>query len=201
VHLWYAAYGSNLSRTRFLTYLQGGRAEGAAIDHPGARDQSEPLGDKAFTMPGEMFFAWHSKNWDGGIAFYDADAPGVALARAYLISESQFADLAAQEMHRDSGEDLDLDTVLEHRRHELGPGRYETLHLIGELEGDPVLTFTAPEGHGLAYNAPSAAYLAVVAQGLAETHGLEATAVADYLVRCPGIGEEWGREAVLGLLD
>ena len=38
--LWYAAYGSNLARDRFETYLSGGRPDGAARHYPGARDPS-----------------------------------------------------------------------------------------------------------------------------------------------------------------
>ncbi len=201
MHLWYAAYGSNLSRDRLLAYLRGGRPEGAARTYPGARDSSEPLGDMAFTLPGEVFFAWESPTWGGGIAFYDPDAAGFALARAYLISEGQFADLAAQEMHREPGGDLDLDTVLEQRQHTMGPGRYESLHLVGELEGAPVLTFTAPEGHELRPNPPSASYLTVVAQGLMETHGLDAEEVADYLVGCPGVSPRWSQDTVVDLLS
>jgi hypothetical protein len=196
VHLWYAAYGSNLSRARFLAYIQGGRPEGATRTYPGARDRTEPLGERAFTMPGSVFFAWTSPTWGGGIAFYDPDAEGSTLARAYLISEGQFADLAAQEMHRQPGADLDLDTVLERRRHVLGPGRYESLHLVGELDGHPVLTFTAPEAHGLEPNAPSGAYLSVVARGLEETHGLDPDALVAYLAGCHGLGDAWTPEAL-----
>ena len=121
-----------------------------------------PPDDRALTLPGEMFFAWESPTWGGGIAFYDADSPGPTLARAYLVTEQQFADVAAQEMHQQPGEDLDLTHVLEHSRHDLGPGRYEALHLVGELEGAPVLTFTTPDPAALQRNSPTAAYLAML---------------------------------------
>jgi hypothetical protein len=200
VHIWYASYGSNLSRDRFMCYLQGGRPEGAARTFPGARDRSEPLDDVPFTMPGQMFFGWKSPTWGGGIAFYHADLEGATLARAYLISEEQFADVAAQEMHREPGSDLDLTTVLEEERHTLGPGRYEALHLVGELDGHPVLTFTTPEPHDVPHEAPSPAYLAIVASGLRDTHGLDADAVIDYLMDCGGIQPEWTRETISELV-
>lgn len=38
-------------------------------------------------------------------------------------------------MRREPGTDLDLTQVLSERRHTYGPGRYETLHLVGELDG------------------------------------------------------------------
>ena len=200
VHVWYASYGSNLSRDRFLCYLRGGRPEGAARTYPGARDRYHPLGDTALELPGQVFFGWHSPTWDGGVAFYDASSPSQALARAYLITESQFADVAAQEMHRDPGQDLDLSTVLEERQHSLGPGRYESLHLVGELEGHPVLTFTNPESAELPHNPPSEPYLTMVAKGLRETHEHADDALVDYLLDCPGVWPHWTREQVVDLV-
>src|SRR5687767_6536481 len=112
MRVWYASYGSNLARDRFLCYLRGGRPEGATRTYPGARDTSDPQGDEPMLLPGGVFFGWRSPTWGGGIAFYDASprvdgasrhdgsAEAGAYARAYLITESQFADVAAQEMHR-----------------------------------------------------------------------------------------------------
>jgi hypothetical protein len=199
--VWYAAYGSNLSRERFLTYVRGGRPAGATRTYPGARDRSLPSAEVAFAMPGQLFFGWESPTWGGGIAFYDTTSEGSVLARAYRLTEQQFADVAAQEMHREPGEDLDLGEVLEHARHELGPGRYETLHLVGELEGDPVLTFTTRDPSDLPLNAPVAAYLRTVAAGLVQTHGLGEHAVADYLLGCRGTTPVWSREAVVDLVS
>ena len=200
MHVWYAAYGSNLSRDRFLTYVQGGRPAGASRSYPGARDPSPPTADCAFTMTGQVFFGWESPTWGGGIAFYDADSEGTVLARAYRVTEQQFADVAAQEMHREPGEDLDLSHVLEHARHELGPGRYETLHLVGEFDGEPVLTFTATDAIALQCNPPSAAYLRTVAHGLVETHGVGVDRVVAYLLQCPGVVPHWSLQAVRELL-
>ena len=199
--VWYAAYGSNVSRDRFLTYVQGGRPRGARRTYPGARDGSPPSAEVAFTMPGRVFFGWESPTWGGGIAFYDREAGGSVLSRAYRVTEQQFTDVAAQEMHRPRGEDLDLGEVLAHSRHELGPGRYETLHLVGELDGDPVLTFTTRDPSALQSNAPMQAYLRTVATGLAQTHDLDAGAVADYLVGCAGVAPTWSREEVADLVS
>ena len=43
-HIWYVAYGSNLSRERFCTYLRGGRPDGSERDYPGCRDTSDAVG-------------------------------------------------------------------------------------------------------------------------------------------------------------
>jgi hypothetical protein len=201
VQVWYASYGSNLSRDRFLHYLGGGRPAGASRIYPGARDQSPPQDDRALTLPGEMFFAWESPTWGGGIAFYDAAAAGTTLARAYLLTEQQFADVAAQEMHRTPGADLDLSHVLEHARHELGPGRYETLHLVGELEGSPVLTFTTPDPTALQRSSPTATYLRMIASGLREAHELSDREVVAYLLARPGIQPGWDADRLTELLS
>ena len=200
VQVWYASYGSNLARDRFLCYLQGGRPPGATRTYPGARNPNPPTDDRGLSLPGEMFFAWESPTWGGGIAFYDATAPGATLARAYLVTDQQFADVAAQEMHREPGEDLDLSTVLSRSRHDLGPGRYESLHLVGELDGHPVLTFTAPDPVLLQRKPPAEAYVAMIARGLSETHGLDTEEIVDYLADRPGAGPRWDRGSLRPLV-
>lgn len=189
--VWYAAYGSNLSRERFLTYVRGGRPAGATRTYLGARDRSLPSAEVAFAMPGQLFFGWESPTWGGGIAFYDAGAGGSTLARAYLVTDQQFADVAAQEMHREPSPDLDLAHVLEHARHDVGPGRYESLLLVGELDGHPVLTFTTPDPAAVHPNSPAPAYLRTMTDGLREAHGLDDDQVADYVLSCPGAVPGW----------
>ncbi len=200
MQVWYASYGSNLSRERFGCYLRGGRPPGAARTLPGARNGQPPADDRPLSLPGEVFFGWESPTWGGGIAFYDAGSDGVALARAYLLTEQQFADVAAQEMHRQPGEDLDLDTVLRESRHDLGPGRYESLHLVGELEGHPVLTFTTPDPAALQPNAPVDAYLRTIATGLRESHGLSEAETVTYLLSRRGMQPAWDAQSLAAVV-
>lgn len=201
MHVWYAAYGSNLDRDRFLCYLRGGRPSGASRTYPGARDGTAPVRDVPMTLPGEVFFAWDSPTWGGGIAFYHAGLDGGAAARAYLVTEQQFSDVAAQEMHRPPGADLDLTTVLDSRRHDTAPGRYESLHLVGEVEGHPVLTFTTPDPAALQPNPPSEAYLATIVRGLLDSHGLDDAAVCDYLLARPGVRPGWAAPRLATLVE
>lgn len=201
--IWYVGYGSNLDRERFLRYLTGGRPPGAQRSVPGARDATPPRDERAVTVPGRMVFGWTSPTWGGGVSFLDCGVEArrdVALGRAYLLTEQQFADVAAQEMHAEPGADLDLSRVLEHRRDVRGPGRYETLHLLGELDGHPLLTFTAEDPEALGRNAPSEAYLLTVARGLRTTHALSDEAVADHLASRPGAAP-WTSESVRALLE
>jgi len=151
-------------------------------------------------MAGRLAFGWDSPTWDGGIAFHEPEGQGTVLARVYLVTSRQFADVLEQEMRREPGADHDLTEVLARRRHAVGPGRYETQHLVGELEGRPVVTFSAPDVDALGLRAPAPAYLATMARGLRATHDLTDAEVADYLLGCRGIELGWDREALLRTL-
>jgi hypothetical protein len=168
--VWYVAYGSNLCAARFACYLGGGRPAGAGRDYPGCRDRCPARESIAVTLPGTLYFAGESTVWTGGMAFYDHDTAGPTYSRGYLITAEQFADIAAQEMRRAPGESLDLTDVLVSGRHQFGPGRYETLVLLGEHGGHPMLTFTAPgRVTDVTHTRPAAAYMQTIATGLAET--------------------------------
>jgi hypothetical protein len=182
--VWYGSYGSNLCADRFACYLGGGAPAGAFRAHPGCADPTPPRCSVPVWLPGGIYFALTSTLWGGGIAFYDPALPGTVAARAYLISAAQFADVMAQEMHRPVGSSFDLAGVLAAGRLELGPGRYETVLCVGERDSHPLLTFTAPwSAADVAHNAPSPAYLDMLATGLREAHGWPDGQVATYLGR------------------
>jgi hypothetical protein len=201
-YVWYAAYGSNLHGARFDHYLRGGRPEHGARTYPGCRDRTPPRRTASIRLPGRMYFALESLVWTGGLALYDPLDPGETLARAYLLTAQQFTDVAAQEMHRPPGGDLDLTAAVEHGSATLGPGRYETLISPGRLDGRPILTFTAPwRSESTTFTAPSAPYLRHLALGLLESHAHTPTEAATYLATRPGAQGTWTREAVQALLD
>lgn len=197
--VWYVTYGSNMCLDRLRYYLRGGRPSGAGRTYVGCRDAADPRASVRVRLPGQVYFALESPTWTGGLALYDPDAPGEAVARAYLVTASQFADVAAQEMRRPPGVDLDLTEVLASGRSRLGPGRYETLVRAGERDGVPLLTFTAPwRLTDVPGNRPAPAYVRQIARGLAETTGWDDAAVAGYLSSCPGAGG-WTPEEVAAL--
>ncbi|MFC0040261.1 histone deacetylase [Actinomadura rayongensis] len=199
--LWYAAYGSNLYRRRFGCYIAGGRPPGGAVTYSGCRDPRPAAADRALTLPGGIYFAHTSPTWGGGIAFYDPELPGRAAARAYLLTAGQFSDVVAQEMHRPAGADLDLTEVLATGRQTLGPGHYETVLLVGEHEGDPVLTFTAPHPlDDVEVRTPTGAYLAMLGHGLREAHDWDAARAGAYLATRPGAAGTWTARDVEALL-
>ncbi len=199
--VWYASYGSNMRLARLTYYLAGGCPPGSTHHHPGCRDQRPPRRAVPVMLPGAMYFSGESRIWTGGVAFYDPTASGEVAGRAYLMTASQFADVAAQEMHRPPNLDLDLATVLRTGSAAVGPGRYETLVLVGHRDEVPVLTFTAPWTMAdVELTAPSAGYLTMLAAGLREAHGWSARRIADYLATRCGAAGTWRPEAIERLL-
>ena len=138
-------------------------------------------------MPGRLVFAWHSPTWDGSIAFHDPTGRGEVLSTAYLLPPASFSDVIEQEMWREPGADHDLSEVLGTGRQVLGPGRYETLHLTGGLDGRPVVTFSADDPEELEPGEPAPAYVATMARGLRRSHGLSDDEIVDYLLEAAGI--------------
>lgn len=199
--VWYAAYGSNMAAQRLRCYLAGGCPPGGARTYPGARDRSMPVRSAAVELPGIVYFATRSPVWKGGRAFYDPDAEGVVWARAHLVTVGQLSDIAAQEMYRLPGQDLDLGQVLARNRAQLGPGRYETLVRPGDVDGVPLLTFTAPwHAADVQWTKPSAAYVRLIAAGLLEAGAWDADEVARYLASRPGAAGHWTAGEIARLL-
>jgi hypothetical protein len=203
--VWYAAYGSNTHPERLARYLRGGTPPGGRLPHPGCRDPRPPRRSVPVTLRGMLYFATESRVWGGGRAFYDPQAAGeeTCPARAYLLTGGQFSDIAAQEMGRQPGRDLDFSGALRTGRARLGPGRYETLICAGAIDGHPVLTFTAPRGWDsghLPLNAPAGGYLRHLGAGLAAAHGWSVERVAEYLATRPGARGVWTPEAVREVL-
>lgn len=174
-----------MCRSRLIHYLRGGRPAGARRTYPGARDRSLPREDAPVELPGRVYFAGRSVTWGGGMAFYDHDVPGPTPARAYRITAGQFADIAAQEMHRLPDPDDPIERLvlagLEAGRHTAGPGRYETLIDVGRRDGLPMYTFTAPHGAAaVPHTTPTANYLAMLAAGLRECRNWDSARIEVY---------------------
>lgn len=149
-------------------------------------------------MPGRLVFAWHSPTWGGAIAFHDPGGGAEVLSTAYRLTPASFSDVVEQEMWREPGVDHDLAEVLARGRQVLGPGRYETLHRTGTIDGRPVLTFSADDPSLLEPGEPAPAYLATIARGLRLTHGLTDDEVVDYLLTAAGIGSPDSVRAAVG---
>ncbi|WP_327150523.1 histone deacetylase [Nocardia sp. NBC_01329] len=205
--VWYATYGSNMDPDRLSGYLTGSGPADAVPTAPGispggCRDRTPPSRSLALVLPGLLYFATESVIWTGGRAFYDPTAPAETPVHAYLLTLSQFSDVAAQEMYRRAGTDLDLTEAVRTGRSRLGPGRYETLICPGIFDGVPVVTFTAPwRWREIGGVPPSAAYLRHIGTGLRAAHEWSIGETAGYLASRPGAAGHWTPGRVAELLS
>jgi hypothetical protein len=170
--IWYLGYGSNLSRARFACYVEGGTPPGARRSYAGCRDRTPPRATVALRVPGRLTFAGESTVWGGGMAFLDPDGSSQVHGRAYLLTEGQLADVAAEET------------------------RYDAQSVVAEHEGLPVVAFTRSEP--LETAAPSAAYLGTILHGLADGV-LAHDAAVEYLLAAPGVDLLWDRATIEAL--
>ncbi|MEM7338379.1 MAG: histone deacetylase [Actinomycetota bacterium] len=198
-HVWYAAYGSNVCRDRFLRYLQGGTVAGrtAPQSHRGARDREPPSDDRPFRLPLPLFFAGSSRSWNGGaVAFVDPepapDAPG-ARGRIWRVTRRQFDDVFRQENGLDVPKADDPTLVVDWSR--LAEGSHldvtdrwygRVIHLGSGPDGAPVATFTTADANRLPTGPAADAYLRTIGTGLAESWGDDPGTAAAYLAACPG---------------
>ena len=143
-YVWYACYGSNLLKERFMGYILGGGIK----SEDGCRDKTPPVKEMQITIPHELYFSKKSSKWgNGGVAFLKLKYIDEAntLGRAYLITEEQFEDVKRQE-----------------------GGWYSHELALGHMEGWPVMSFTcSPETEK---NPPTSEYLDIITRGLKETY-------------------------------
>lgn len=169
--VWYIAYGSNLCESRFLAYIKG--SDGSLWPSArGCRDQTPPGRNIFGTIPGQVYFAMRSRNWDnGGVAFYDPTVKDAEIpARMYLVTLEQFNDIFLQENGLENGDITVIVNGLGVNSPAIyGNGWYREIWRLADVEGYPALTFTSPvRAHGAALVAPSQKYLDVIARGLGE---------------------------------
>ncbi|GAA4984885.1 hypothetical protein GCM10023205_63900 [Yinghuangia aomiensis] len=187
----YASYGSNMDDRRFKPYVLGGPVPGTDIVERGSSDRTPIDLDRSqlVQVPGLLFTAGNSQRWEGkGVAFVDlADGQGhETIMRTYPLSEQQFADVVTQEL--DAGEPLrvDIDRIVEQGAVQVSPGAYGTVFHLGNIDGEPLLTFTAPfRADEVVHNKPNAAYVNRIRDGLVNA-GLDADAAKAYVHATPG---------------
>ena len=132
--------------------------------------------------PADRLFAWESPTWGGGIAFHQADAGGTTLARAYLVTVRQFAACWSRRCAATPGPTTTWRRCWPRAGTPSGRAATRTLHLVGELDDRPVLTFSTPDVAALGLRPPARAYLATLARGLRAAHDLSLAETVDYLL-------------------
>ncbi|WP_188206978.1 hypothetical protein [Alkalibacillus aidingensis] len=194
-YVWYASYGSNLSRERFLCYIKGGRPIGSEQEEVGCRDQSLPIDQATYIMRYPLYFAKESGRWQRqGVAFIGLkeDKKFKTYSSKYLITEEQFMDVVKQE-NNGAEVDIDLDEVMEKGYKTFRDSWYGTIVYLGEEGGHPIFTFTADWDLDVPFNKPSKEYLSMIIHGLKTTLSLEDRDILEYLITKPGIADNYNR--------
>lgn len=97
--LWYACYGSNINKERFMRYIEG------------CSDKTPPRDERPFIFDNPIYFSNNSPSWDyKGVAFLDINKKGKSYGKIYHITKEQFEEIKLQECNRRNwyGETVDL---------------------------------------------------------------------------------------------
>lgn len=161
-YVWYACYGSNINKERFMKYINGDKTR-VGIHKDGCRDKTPPVEEKPYILEHPIYFANHSGRWDNkGVAFLDIYKKGRCYGKMYLITKEQF-----KEIHQQEGQGSDW---------------YNEIVNLGFEDGIPIQTIT----HTLRYyedTIPSNAYLDVIKKGIQDTYpSLKEVDIDAYLI-------------------
>ncbi|MDT8861230.1 hypothetical protein N0O92_13390 [Alkalihalobacillus sp. MEB130] len=188
-YVWYASYGSNLNRERFLCYIQGGKPEGSDKEEIGCQDPSLPLKEATHLLEYPLYFAMNSKRWQNqGVAFIGIhqDNRYKTYSRKYLITVGQFMDVVKQE---NNGIELDINLKeIETKGYKtVRNSWYGTIMYLGSEDGHPIFTFTSSWDLNVDFIKPSLEYLRMIIGGLRTYIELGEAEIIDYLKNKPGI--------------
>ena len=89
--------------------------------------------------------------------------------------------------------------LIKEQRLDLGSGWYNEVIYLGELNNQPILTFTTSNVDG--YMKPSTAYLSVLIAGLKEGSSLSYTEIQKYLAEVAGIQGEWTKQELYKVIS
>jgi hypothetical protein len=146
-YVWYASYGSNINRDRFMCYIQGGSPEGSTRVETGCRDTTPPIAEAAFQIQYPLYFAKEASGWQSqGVGFLGLhpEQNDVTYGKIYLITSEQFLDVVKQE-NNGLACNIDLNMVKDKGSVIFRPKAwYGNVLYLGEKDNYPVFTFTAP---------------------------------------------------------
>jgi len=175
MYVWYATYGSNLLRERFITYLKGGKYRLGGKSNNKCEDSTMPVADEPYVIPHKLYFANKSPWWENkGVAFISpkCDKKFCTHGRIWKITEQQFDHVWCQE----------------------GKSWYcEKLVLGNHQDGTEIVTITNCEE--LPRNPPSNNYLRTIIAGLKEM-GLTDERICDYLIDKDGISGKFTKQNI-----
>lgn len=201
VDVWYASYGSNMWKPRFLCYIQGGKVEGMHKLCSGSMDKNPPKDVLWKNIPHRLFFGRdYTLTWgSGGVAFLhpEGNTQDKAYICMYRITLEQFNDILFQENRLSCDADsplFDLGALeaIKSRRsmslEAIKGGWYHNVVFLGEEQGIPILTMTcnladveAFKSGKLSLRAPGKEYANTLIRGLTEGQQLSEAKVTTYI--------------------
>lgn len=163
--VWYAVYGSNLSKERFLCYVKGGYCKANGTHYKGCTNKQlvSDKDDHAW-FPGRMYFGNESGTWNHkGVAFYDQNASGKTYMRMYKVTRQQLREIQ--------------------RRECASADWYGKVLALGiHADGCPIYTLTSEYRHP--FNAPDEKYFNLISRALIEENGFSEFEAKNYLSGC-----------------
>ncbi|KQK15369.1 histone deacetylase 5 isoform X1 [Brachypodium distachyon] len=210
VYVWYASFGSNMWKPRFMCYIQGGKVDGMSIACFGSHDTSPPRGAMWKTVPHRLFFGRSSTPcWGaGGVAFLNPETNynEKSWICMYKITLEQFNDVLFQEnrLVKDDNEGgkaespdspliglSEIESLSSNKALHLEPIKdswYSNVLYLGQEDSIPILTMTCPsldvvrhKAGELPLSPPSDTYSATLIRGLVEGKQLDANEAASYI--------------------
>lgn len=192
--VWYACYGSNLLRSRFMHYIEGGSPEGISRAYEGCSNKDPPRGDKQIEIPHELYFSKKSRTWENkAVAFVKSEKnrSSGTLGRMYLITREQFQEVARQEngLSPDcTSFEIDFEKVISKEDVIVSDEWYGRVIQLGYEDGYPIFTITGSwEDDAIDPAMPGDNYLRFVANGIREEYGKSENELVEYLKRLDGI--------------
>ncbi|KAJ7956463.1 Histone deacetylase [Quillaja saponaria] len=201
ISIWYATYGSNMWKPRFLCYIEGGQVEGMIKQCFGSMDKTTPKEIQWKNFPCRLFFGHESSHsWGpGGVAFLNPERNTKynTCMCLYRITLEQFNDVLLQE----NGLSYDIESPLfdlsalkttttkEFNFQEVVKGAwYGNAVCLGKEQGIPILTMTCSPSNierfkygKLPLHAPCEAYATTLIKGLVEGKQLSEVEATAYI--------------------
>ncbi|XP_050225527.1 histone deacetylase 5-like [Mercurialis annua] len=201
VDIWYATYGSNMWKSRFLCYIQGGQVEGMKKPCSGSMDTRLPKDILWKTFPHRLLFGRESTlTWGpGGVAFLHPERSSDEKTHIclYRITLEQFNDVLLQEnvsSYDMSSPVIDLaslQSVVDQGSISLEifkKGWYHNVVYLGQEKDIPILTMTCSLPHIASFKsneiplrAPCKEYANTLVRGLVEGGQLSEEEAMDYI--------------------
>jgi hypothetical protein len=205
--VWYASYGSNLLKERFMCYIRGGRPEGTTKNYRGCSDTALPTNDKQINIPHELYFSKQSAIWENkGVAFIRStrDDRKMTMGRMYLINIQQFVEIVRQENALEPNDDsinIDIRSTIANGGSIITGNWYSRIIYLGTENEYPILSFTGSwSDHERVPNAPGLRYLSVISKGIKQTYNKTDHEIIDYLLNSEGITGRITRETLADLV-